>query len=215
MVLEFCKKHAVAIGVLMAFACFLRDQIWAALVTLHGATITLRDAIAAAVVWAKEWRASLQEAKKERLRLEQLPPCPELVGRTGDLKELLALDPSVPVVIDGMGGMGKTALALVLAHEWKKQGRFPDGQLFLEAGGARNVNVPTSPPESRSPPVSTEWLMRQVLTKLRPSGQLRDDFEALKAQYRDALPKRAYSLSSIMRGIRHRLKPCVLQLAVR
>lgn len=65
----------------------------------------------------------------------------DFTGRTdesGRLRDLLVPQPgTVPLaVISGPGGIGKTMLAIHLAHQ--AAGRFPDGQIFLELGGATN-----------------------------------------------------------------------------
>ncbi len=53
--------------------------------------------------------------------LHTLPPLPAgFVGREGDLAALRGINPAAGALITslrGMGGIGKTALALVLAHE--------------------------------------------------------------------------------------------------
>ncbi len=72
-----------------------------------------------------------------------------------------------------MGGIGKSALALVLAHEWAPS--FPDAQLFLNARG-------TQP----NPPSSTD-LMAQVIQAFHPTEKLPDDEAQLKASYHDVL----------------------------
>lgn len=65
----------------------------------------------------------------------------DFTGRTdesGRLLDLLVPRPgTVPLaVISGPGGIGKTMLAIHLAHQ--AAGRFPDGQIFVELGGATN-----------------------------------------------------------------------------
>jgi tetratricopeptide (TPR) repeat protein/transcriptional regulator with XRE-family HTH domain len=76
------------------------------------------------------------------LRPAQLPSdIPAFAGRIGEinsLRSLLALGrPAGPVpiaAIIGAGGIGKSALAIHVAHELRRD--FPDGQLFLELRGS-------------------------------------------------------------------------------
>ncbi|MBD0693624.1 AfsR/SARP family transcriptional regulator [Streptomyces sp. CBMA123] len=68
----------------------------------------------------------------------QLPPgLPVFVGRDEELARILALaaDASGPVIatMNGMAGIGKTALAVHAAHLLAE--RFPDGQLFVNLHG--------------------------------------------------------------------------------
>lgn len=77
----------------------------------------------------------------------------DLADFTGRRDEYLAvLDARGPVTaIDGMAGIGKTALAVHVAHALAS--RHPDGQLFLDLGGGR---------EPLSPRDALEGLLRQV-----------------------------------------------------
>ena len=119
--------------------------------------------------------------------LHLLPPNPRdsgFVGREADLAKLRALNPSAGTHLTGlrgMGGIGKTALALVLAHEWAA--RFPDAQLFLDARGTQ-----ADPPSARA-------LMERVVLAFHPTAKLPDDDTAIAAIYRDVLTgKRALIL---------------------
>jgi tetratricopeptide (TPR) repeat protein len=78
----------------------------------------------------------------------QLPPAPaNFVGRGQVVQEvqwLLSRTGSGPrvVVLTGPGGIGKTALAVHVAH--RVRDNYPDGQLFVELGGTRAEAVPTA-----------------------------------------------------------------------
>src|SRR3954462_7871160 len=68
----------------------------------------------------------------------QLPPgIADFTGRDADVEHLSALleETGTPVVaaISGMGGVGKTVLAVHVAH--RLAARFPDGQLYADLGG--------------------------------------------------------------------------------
>jgi len=75
---------------------------------------------------------------------------PHFVGRAAELKELSRYAAQAPgsgagpvVVISGMAGIGKTALAVRWAHEHAE--RFPDGQLYIDLQGFHPSNVPAEP----------------------------------------------------------------------
>jgi DNA-binding SARP family transcriptional activator len=108
------------------------------------------------------------------------------VGRTRQLEELIAAaspDPvspdaarAVTYVIDGMAGIGKSALAIHTAHRLRDQ--FPDGQLFLDMQGHTSGLAPLSADEA------LDWLLRclNVPAKLIPG-----DLGQRAALYRDRL----------------------------
>jgi DNA-binding SARP family transcriptional activator len=108
------------------------------------------------------------------------------VGRTRQLEELIASanpDPASPdatravtYVIDGMAGIGKSALAIHTAHRLRD--RFPDGQLFLDMHGHTTGLAPLSADEA------LDWLLRclNVPAKLIPG-----DLGQRAALYRDRL----------------------------
>ncbi len=80
----------------------------------------------------------------------QLPAAIEhFTGRTGELVRLDRLlresDTAIPVVIsavNGMGGIGKTTLAVYWAHQARE--RFPDGELYIDLQGFHPSGHPVS-----------------------------------------------------------------------
>ncbi|MGW2374576.1 helix-turn-helix domain-containing protein [Kitasatospora sp. NPDC001683] len=77
---------------------------------------------------------------------------PDFTGRRGEVDRLLALaagpggarsGPLVISAIDGMAGVGKTALAVHVGHTLA--GRFPDGQLFVDLRGFTPDQRPLEP----------------------------------------------------------------------
>ncbi|MFE9579074.1 tetratricopeptide repeat protein [Nocardia sp. NPDC006044] len=82
---------------------------------------------------------------------------PDFTGRAAELDRLGKLDEREPggiVAIDGMAGVGKTALAIHSAH--RLAARYPDGQLFidLQAYAAERAAV--------TPAAALEILLRQL-----------------------------------------------------
>jgi len=116
--------------------------------------------------------------------LHQLPTPPaDFTGRTDELKELLAAVKTGGVTISGlqgMGGVGKTALALKLAEQLKPD--YPDAQFYVDLKG---VTQPLSPKEA----------MAHVIRAWDTRAQLPEKDEEIAALYRSALDgKRALLL---------------------
>ncbi|NUR61524.1 MAG: tetratricopeptide repeat protein [Catenulispora sp.] len=126
---------------------------------LAGATVMPADVLDAVVQalgadakQAREWAVAWEEATADHLRSDRREPAPVrglwqlpadtglFTGRDGEVKTILnlaaqALASSGPgavliSAIDGMGGIGKTTLAVHAGHLLAD--RFPDGALFLE-----------------------------------------------------------------------------------
>jgi DNA-binding SARP family transcriptional activator/tetratricopeptide (TPR) repeat protein len=113
----------------------------------------------------------------------QLPASPPgFVGRAAELAELDVTDDRSAVVItsiDGMAGVGKTALAVCAARQLSE--RFPDGQLFLDLHGFTEGVAPVDPGEA----------LDRLLRSLGVSGdQIPVHLEDRAALYRSRLAGR-------------------------
>jgi DNA-binding SARP family transcriptional activator/tetratricopeptide (TPR) repeat protein len=111
-------------------------------------------------------------------------------GRTAELARLGALPVGGPaatptaaavaiIAIDGMAGVGKTALAVHWAHQVRH--RFPDGQLFVDLHGHSQHAAPVDPA------VALERVLR---TLGLPADRLTQGRDELAALYRSALADR-------------------------
>jgi DNA-binding SARP family transcriptional activator len=154
------SRYQEAIAALreLAIADPLREGTWARLVRVLHRAGRRSEALAAyeeartvlaeqlGVSPGRELVEACRVATTERqvaARCELPRDMPDFTGRTDEvarLQELGRTVKSVPVaVIDGMPGVGKTALAVHVAHAIAE--RFPDGQLFLDLGDASASDV--------------------------------------------------------------------------
>ncbi|MGW3635662.1 AfsR/SARP family transcriptional regulator [Streptomyces sp. NPDC005122] len=83
------------------------------------------------------------------IRPAQLPDAPQMIGRTETVARILGelqSDPrSAIVAFDGMGGVGKTTLALHIAYSLAD--RYPDGSLYTDLRGQDLSAGPVDPSE--------------------------------------------------------------------
>jgi len=110
-----------------------------------------------------ETRESPEEKAAYRA-LHQLPsPPPDFIQRPKELDELRAgfKDGRAAAIsgLTGMGGIGKTVLGLVIAHELVKD--YPDAQIFLDLKGTSKA--PLAPAEA----------MRHAIHSFEPAADLR------------------------------------------
>jgi len=114
--------------------------------------------------------------------LHQLPAdLADFTGREDEVRELVALlgegaGGATISAIGGMGGVGKTALAVHVAHRVVE--RYPDGQIVVEMGGT--AERPLTPVEA----------MGQVVHAFQPELRLPDDPNEVTALYRTTLDRR-------------------------
>ncbi|MBC3840396.1 hypothetical protein GXW82_09715 [Streptacidiphilus sp. 4-A2] len=107
-------------------------------------------------------------------------------GRSRELDELLGLarqapqdgEPGTVVIsaIDGMGGIGKSTLAIHAAH--RIRARFPDGQLFIDLHGHTPGSAPLGVGEA------LDWFLRSLGV---PPQLIPQDLDERAAFYRDRL----------------------------
>ncbi|MFE0172441.1 BTAD domain-containing putative transcriptional regulator [Streptomyces sp. NPDC059002] len=148
-----------------------------------------------------------QEPTRRAPRPAQLPPNPaHFTGRTETVHTLRAAvsgPGSAPLaIISGMAGVGKSALAVHVAHGLREE--FPDGQLYVNLHGATPGVAPLTPaqalasllrdlgaeprraPEGDEDPAADSALLRSLLAPTRTLMVLDD--AATAAQVRPLLP---------------------------
>jgi transcriptional regulator with XRE-family HTH domain/tetratricopeptide (TPR) repeat protein len=128
--------------------------------------------------------------------VHQLPRPPRnFTGRAHEIAELTAqLDARGATIsaIQGMGGIGKTALALLIAERWSE--RFPDGQFYLDLKGA-------------SDPMTAAEAMLHVIRSIDPGRPLPKTEAEVASAYRSTLSgKRALLLMDNAAG-REQVEP--------
>jgi tetratricopeptide (TPR) repeat protein/predicted phosphodiesterase len=118
----------------------------------------------------------------------QIPPPPrDFKGREEEITDILSnFERGATITgLRGMGGIGKTALALVLADKIKSQ--FPDGQIFVDMRGTSN-----NPELPRLTPTEA---MAQVIRAYNPVDRLPENSNELRGLYLSILAgKRALLL---------------------
>jgi tetratricopeptide (TPR) repeat protein len=117
--------------------------------------------------------AATAQARVRQLRA----PVADFVGRVPEIAALnaaLTSDAGAAVaLLSGMGGIGKTELALKAANDLT--GRYPDGQIVMHLQG------------SHGSPLSAIQALQQVILAFQPEARLPDDEQGLTEIYRSLL----------------------------
>jgi tetratricopeptide (TPR) repeat protein len=110
----------------------------------------------------------------------QIPPPPrDFKGREDEIRDILSnFEKGATITgLCGMGGVGKTALALVLADKIKN--KFPDGQIFIEMRGtSRNPALPL---------LTSDEAMSHVIRAFNPADKLPENSNELRGLYHSIL----------------------------
>jgi len=127
----------------------------------------------------------IQDVQKEDLIPNQIPQAPkEFSGRDTELKDLKKTfcEGSTVICLQGMAGVGKSALALALAQEVKDN--YPEGQIFINLMGTEEN------------PLSSANAMAQAIRAFRgPEYKIPENESELAGIYRSILAnKRALLL---------------------
>ncbi len=139
----------------------------------------------AAAEWAIRLRAGRAPSGQSSDSPRQLPAAAgHFTGRQAELDALTAVAMSADTctgtvlisAIDGMAGIGKTALALQWAQTHADE--FPDGQLYIDLRGYTQGQQPRTPDEALN------WLLRTIGT---PADHIPADVEQAAALYRQRL----------------------------
>lgn len=117
--------------------------------------------------------------------LHQLPPAlPDFAGRSFELAELYAArsNPEIKILgLQGLGGVGKTTLAVKLAHQLAPQ--YPDAQIYIDLKGASALPLPVVEAQA------------QIIRAYLPTARLPENEAELSRLYQSVLSgKRALLL---------------------
>ena len=106
----------------------------------------------------------------------QIPAPPrDFKGREDEIRDILSnFEKGATITgLRGMGGVGKTALALVLADKLKS--RFPDGQIFIDMRGTSTNPI--------NPPMTPDEAMAHVIRAFKPIDRLPENQNELRGLY--------------------------------
>jgi len=126
-----------------------------------------------------EFRFSISGADTPPIPHQIPPPPKDFKGRESEMAGILSgFEKGATITgLRGMGGVGKTALALVLAE--RIRGQFPDGQIFIDMRGTSSNPL--------LPPLTPEEAMAHVIRAYHPADRLPQSQSELRGLYHSVL----------------------------
>ncbi|MEE9251217.1 MAG: tetratricopeptide repeat protein, partial [Alphaproteobacteria bacterium] len=125
----------------------------------------------------QEHRDQIRQLTEPLFYMEGAPPI--FTGREEDIKRLRAAllgdnrAGAAITSVEGIGGIGKTALALHVAHQLKREGHFRGGQMFIDLRGFSPGLEPMTPEEA----------LTTLLRRMDPAAELPDTVPELRLQW--------------------------------
>ncbi|MFG0291826.1 MAG: tetratricopeptide repeat protein, partial [Phycisphaerales bacterium JB050] len=137
-------------------------------------------------------------ASLEGLRFTLPPIPPAFTGRGAELDDLAGRITTGAMIsaVRGMGGIGKTAFAVALAHRLKDG--YPDARLYIEMRGTARGS---------EKPLRSREAMGQVIHAFQPEQRLPETDEEVAAMYRATLHGKRVLLLLDNAGSRSQVKP--------
>ena len=157
----------------------------------NGATVITGDRNVVLSVGPGEIAALLKALAGGRRRVDQLPAdLWDFEGRGEEIERLIAILTSgekqaAVSAIGGMGGVGKSALAVHVAHLLAKEA--PDGRVFVDMGGRTGTPFAALGAEVRGAPLTAVEAMVKVVAALAPEAQVPKEDDPAARAYRSVL----------------------------
>jgi tetratricopeptide (TPR) repeat protein/predicted phosphodiesterase len=126
-----------------------------------------------------EFHFSISGSEKAPIPHQIPPPPKDFKGRETEISDILSnFEKGATITgLRGMGGVGKTALALVIAERIKSL--FPDGQIFIDMRGTSN--------KPDLPPLTPAEAMAHVIRAYHPADRLPESENELSGLYHSVL----------------------------